>query len=305
MIAALGSLARWLQFEAASFNGVSAMCSCDRLDDTQRSTRPILFRVSTAVLFFLSTTLAPPVHAQDQPATSNTPAPIATDRPAVTNSSIVVPMGILQAENGFLETSAQGQSVADAPEALMRFGIAARTELRFTVPDYYYNLNGSGRGSGFGDLALGLKEQLGPTPGGFDVSATLFLSFPTGAAGVSSGGYDPGLQVAWSRALSSKWTAAGMLSLYAPTQDHTRNVTGESTILLDRQLTGPWDAFVEYAGDFPERGGSRHLLHFGTALKVSKNQQLDLHYGVGLSSTTVHHFIGIGYSFRFRAFGRK
>jgi hypothetical protein len=28
-----------------------------------------------------------------------------------------------------------------------------------------------------------------------------------------------------------------------------RNLTGESTILLDRQLTGPWDAFVEYAGE--------------------------------------------------------
>ena len=61
-----------------------------------------------------------------------------------------------------------------------------------------------------------------------------------------------------------------MLSLYRPTQDHTRNLTGESTILLDRQVTGPWDVFVEYVGDFPESGGSRQLLHFGTALKLAK-----------------------------------
>jgi hypothetical protein len=36
---------------------------------------------------------------------------IATDRPAVTNSSVVVPAGSLQVENGFLETSSPGQSV--------------------------------------------------------------------------------------------------------------------------------------------------------------------------------------------------
>jgi hypothetical protein len=56
---------------------------------------------------------------------------------------------------------------------------------------------------------------------------------------------------------------------------------------VDRQLTGPWDAFVEYAGDFPELGGPRHLLHFGTALKVTKRQQLDFHVGVGLSPAAV------------------
>jgi len=158
----------------------------------------MLTRICTALPVFFLAALAP-LYGQDQPATPDTPAPIATDRPLVTNSSIVVPPGALQAENGFLETSSQGQSITDGPETLLRLGVATRTELRFTVPGYYRNLTaGGGLGSGFGDLAFGVKEQLGPTPGGFDVSATLFLSCPTGAAGVSSGGYDPGLQVATS-----------------------------------------------------------------------------------------------------------
>jgi hypothetical protein len=54
-----------------------------------------------------------------------------------------------------------------------------------------------------------------------------------------------------------------MFSVYWPAQGRTRNVTGESTFLVDRQLTKPWDAFVEYAGDFPENGGTRHLLTSG------------------------------------------
>jgi hypothetical protein len=63
--------------------------------------------------------------------------------------------------------------------------------------------------------------------------------------------------------------------------------------------------FVEYAGRFPESGGPQHLLHFGTALKVAKRQQIDFHVGVGLSSAAVDHFIGIGYSFRFQGFRRE
>ena len=89
-----------------------------------------------------------------------------------------------------------------------------------------------------------------------------------------------------------------MLSVYWPTEQGRRNLTGETTFLIDRQLTKTWDAFVEYAGDFPEQGGPRHLIHFGTAWKPTAHQQLDLHAGWGLSAAAVDHFIGVGYSFR-------
>jgi hypothetical protein len=64
------------------------------------------------------------------------------------------------------------------------------------------------------------------------------------------------------------------------------------------------DAFIEYAGDFPQRGGPRHLLHLGTAFKVTPRQQIDIHYGIGVSSAASNHFIGLGYSLRFQAFHR-
>ncbi len=226
--------------------------------------------------------------------------PIATDRPAVTDSSVVVPFGSLQFENGFTDTVSQGQQTLDGPETLIRFGVAAKTELRLDVPDYFGPL---GAGSGFGDFGFGVKQQLGPAAG-FDVSLVLSLTVPTGARGVSSGGYDPAVQLPWSRALSPNWTAAGMLSVYWLTENGRRDVTGEGTFLIDRQLTKPWDAFVEYAGDCAAEGGPRHLLHVGTAFKPTPHQQLDLHVGVGLSRATVDHFIGVGYSFRFQVVRR-
>jgi len=225
--------------------------------------------------------------------------PISTDRPAIAESSVVVPRGSFQAENGFLIASDQGQRTVDGPETYLRFGVANNTELRFSAPDYYHDAV-----SGFGDIAIGIKQQLGPVDG-FDASVIAFLSLPTGAASISSHGYDPGLQLPWSRKLSANWTAAGQIALYWPTtQVDRRALTGESTFLLDRQLTKPMDAFIEYAGDFAQRGGPRHLLHLGAAFKITPRQQIDIHYGIGLSSAAINHFIGLGYSFRFQAFHR-
>jgi len=228
-------------------------------------------------------------------------APITTDRPAVTAASTVVPAGSLQFENGFAETSSQGVHTLDGSETLVRFGVVSKTELRLVVPNYFGQLSGV---SGFGDIAIGLKQQLGPALGGFDISLILSLSMPSGAEAFSSHGYDPSVQLPWSRALSAKWTAAGMLSVYFPTVGGRRNVTGETTFLFDRQLMKNCDAFAEYVGDFPEQGRPRHLVHFGAAFKPAPRQQIDFHVGIGLSSAAVDHFIGIGYSFRLQALRR-
>jgi hypothetical protein len=53
-----------------------------------------------------------------------------------------------------------------------------------------------------------------------------------------------------------------------------------------------------------EVGEPRHLLHVGTALKIAKQQQIDFHVGVALSSAAMDHFVGVGYSFRFQAIRR-
>jgi len=243
---------------------------------------------------------------QDQPSAGSTQPAITTDRPAITDSSVVVPRGKLVFENGFTETGNQQQRSFDFPETLSRFGLTSKTELRFSAPDYFQNSNtGRGFGSGWGDLSLGVKQQLAATAGGFDASLVVALSFPTGANTISSHGYDPLLQLPWSRPLSKNWTAAGMFSLLLPTEGPRRNLTGQASFLLDRQLTSRWDAFVEYGGEFPQRGGPQHVLHTGTAFKITSNQQLDFHFGIGLSSAAVDHFVGFGYSFQLQALKRK
>jgi hypothetical protein len=151
-------------------------------------------------------------------------------------------------------------------------------------------------------MSIGLKQQLGPIKGGFDLSIIPSLTLPTGANAISSHGYDPSVQLPWSHALTKSWTAAGMLSLAWPTQEPRRNLTGQASVYFDRQLTPPWDAYVEYSGAFPQRGGPQHQIDFGTAYKISPHQQLDLHCGFGLSSAVPDYSVGAGYSVRFQIF---
>jgi hypothetical protein len=256
-----------------------------------------MYKKFAPALFLAWITAGTLLHGQTGPA-SNQPI-IATDRPAVTDSSTVVPKDDLLFENGFTETGNSGQRSFDFPETLVRFGLTSETELRFTAPDYYRNFNsGNGFGTGWGDLSFGVKQQLTTTWKGFDAALIVALSFPTGADSISSHGYDPQFLLPWSRAISKNWTAAGMFALLWPTQRGTRNLIGQPSFLLDRQNTNRWDTFIEYAGDFPQHGGPEHLLHLGTAFKITSNQQLDFHVGFGLSSATVGHFVGFGYSFQ-------
>lgn len=225
---------------------------------------------------------------------------ISTDRPSVADSSVVVPRAYFQVENGLLITKTQGPYVLDLPETNLRFGLLEKTELRFSVPDYFHTLSGSPSISGFGDSAVGVKQQLGPLPENWNLAIIFFVSLPTGAEALSSHGYDPGLQFPWSHQLSQNWTASGQVAFYWPTLAGAHNFTGETTFVFDRQLTKPWDAFIEYAGDFPERSGSRQLLHFGSSYKITARQQLDFQLAAGLSRAAPDMFVGVGYSFLFR-----
>ncbi len=236
---------------------------------------------------------------------SDAQSTIATDRPSNTSSSIVVPCGSLQFENGFLVTGNGGQQTTDFPETAVRFGILRRTELRLGVPDYFYNFDtGSAFTNGFGDMSVGFKQQIGPL-GGFNISIIPFVSLPTGENLISSHGYDPAVQLPWSHGLGKNWTVAGMFSVAWPTQSGERNRTGQASMLFDRQLTATWDAYVEYSGSFPERGGPQNIINTGMSYKLSPHQQLDFHAIFGLSAATPDYQIGLGYSFRLQVIHAK
>ena len=236
---------------------------------------------------------------------TNTPTPalqeaeIVTDRPDVTESSFVVPVGALQFENGFAWTANHGAESVDFSQTLIRLGILDKTEFRIVVPDYIHNLGSIPIQSGFEDSAIGLKQQLGPMAGGVDLSVIVALSVPSGATGVSSGGYDPFIKFPWSKDLEHGWSIGGMQSLFWNTDGRKRNGVWEPTLYLEKQILKPLDAFVEFAGDYARRGGSRQLAHFGAAFRLNTTSQVDFHFGFGINRETPAQFFAGGYSVRF------
>lgn len=167
-----------------------------RLFDCCAGTSP-----TTVTEVLLAAALSPSLLAHSQTCKANAPSTIATDRPQITRSSVVVPCGSLQLENGLQVTSSAGQRSVDFPETSVRIGIAKTTEFQFIVPNYFNSANtAAGFFNGLADPSLGFKQHLGPIAG-FDLSVVPSLSLPTGSNSISSHGYDPAMQLSWSHSV--------------------------------------------------------------------------------------------------------
>ena len=223
---------------------------------------------------------------------------IVTDRPDITESAIVVPKASLQVENGITWTNNRSNSALAICQTLLRLGIRDHTELRLVLPAYVQSISGAHDSSGISDIAVGFKRQLGPLPGGIDVSLIVATSLPTGGSVQTTHRADPFFKIPWSRELGEGWSIGGMASLFWPTEEGRRNLTWEPTFVVEREITRSLDAFIEYGGDYPQRGGSRQIIHFGTAYRINSTNQLDFHFGFGLSPATPRNFFAAGYSFR-------
>jgi hypothetical protein len=221
---------------------------------------------------------------------------IATDRPDVTNSSLVVPYASLQMENGVDWTTEDGSNVLDGTNTRLRLGIAHCTEFLIDVPSYFLSLDGS-RPSGFSNVVVSFKRQL-PVPFGLDLSATAGLGFPSGSSKIAGRGYQPYIEFPWSYEIVDPWKAAGMFTLTWFPSESSRNPTLQSTFSLERAFGPSADMYFEYVGDFSHQSPSQ-VLDTGGAWRFTKTQQLDFHVGFGLNNSSVDHYFGLGYSFRF------
>jgi hypothetical protein len=223
---------------------------------------------------------------------------IVTDRPDITESATVVPKASLQAENGLAWTNDHLNHLVTLCQTLLRLGVSDRTELRLTLPSYSLGFDRGTGSFGVTDISIGFKHQLGPLPGGFDLSLIVATSVPTGVADKTTHRLDPFLKVPWSRELGNGWSIGGMASIFWPTEEGKRNLTWEPTFVLQRDLSRSFDVFTEYGGDYPQRGGAKQTIHFGTAYRINSTNQIDFHFGFGLSPSTPQRFFAAGYSFR-------
>jgi hypothetical protein len=231
-------------------------------------------------------------------------SPIITDRPDITESSVVIPAGSLQVENGVTWSADHGTRTVDLSETLIRVGILGRTEIRLTPPNYLRQVSGSPLTCRLTDPSLGLKEQIGPLAGSFDLSIIVGSGIPAYPDIHGGHSFSPFVKLPWSHELPNGWSVGGMQSLFYG-GDLPAKVNWESTFYVEREIIRRSDIFVEYGADYGHGEGSRQVLHVGAARRVTPRQQVDFHFGIGLTHGSPNHFLAAGYSFRLdHLFGR-
>jgi hypothetical protein len=90
-------------------------------------------------------------------------SPIATDRPDTTNSSLVVPQGSFQSENGINFRQQDGGHEFDGTTNRLGLGIAPCFEVVVDLPTYFAAVNGP-LNSGFTNVTPAIKWQMSPVP---------------------------------------------------------------------------------------------------------------------------------------------
>jgi hypothetical protein len=223
--------------------------------------------------------------------------PIETDRPDITNSSIVLPVGSLQNENGINLSRHDGAQVFDGTNSRLRLGIAPCLELLVDLPNVVTAFHGPGA-SGFTDVVPAVKWQISPIPEKFDLSVTTGVGLPTGAVSVAGPGAQPYLQFPWSVELGRGWAITGMVTNFFVPADPVNRYTNQSTFVIERQFGERAFLFAEYVGEFPLVGGSSHLFNSGGGYRITDTQQIDFHIGFGLNHNAPTYIFGVGYSFR-------
>lgn len=222
---------------------------------------------------------------------------IDTDRPDTTNSSLVVPTGSLQNENGVNFTMRDGGRTIDGTNSRWRLGIAPCLEILVDLPTYVAPVQGQAD-RGFTDVAPALKWQISPLPGKFDLSVVLGMALPTGAVEIAGRGPQPYLQFPWSWELHDGWGVSGMFTEFSRPWDWTTRSITEATFVLEKKLSEPLSLFTEYVGDYPQGQSPSHLWNSGALYHIDRTRQVDFHIAFGLNHNAPDYVVGVGYSFR-------
>jgi hypothetical protein len=233
-------------------------------------------------------------HASECPSSGSE---IATDRPDVTNSSLVVPAGSFQSENGINTSHQTAGAGFDGTNSRLRFGVAPCLELLVDVPSYVGRLSGT-LNTGFTNVTPAVKWQVSALPESSSLSIVVGAGLPTGTPAITGPGLQPYLQFPWSHELGGGWGISGMFTSFFRPEDFSNHQTSEATFVIERRISERMSMFAEYVGDYPSRGASIALLNMGGGYLLSRTQQIDFHMAFGLNRNSPDYIIGVGYSFR-------
>ena len=241
---------------------------------------------------------------------------IETDRHDFTQSTKTVGRGVSQLEFGYTyfyaDRDGEVEQAHTTPEALFRFGITEKTEIRLRS-NYVWQFGEDQQAEGSEDIRLALKSELSEAEGSIPESAIEFrFSVPTGGDAWSTDRIEFGLDFIYGWPFSETMelygstgyftTGLGEFGLVAEEPDADRFNTWSQSVALGFETGERTTLYAEVFGIFTE-GRSEELdlvfFNIGFDYFLSQNSVVDFRVGTGLTGDSDDLFAGIGGAFRF------
>jgi hypothetical protein len=234
-------------------------------------------------------------------------AELSTDRPDFTESTDIVPAGLVQIESGLLlsvyRSAAERIRTLSGPLPLVRIGAGKRWELRFGTDGLVRTTVLSAAGphptSGLSDAGIGVKVNLLRAgrllPA---ISIIPAVSIPVGAEAYSSSHFDPSMKFALSHALPRGWGVGGNWNIGTTVVQDSRKMERAASISASHHLRGGWNGYCELYRLMPADDSGHWVMNSGVTRALGGNAQFDLAIGRSAKVSDPGWFIGVGLTVR-------
>jgi hypothetical protein len=230
-----------------------------------------------------------------------------TDRPDQTESSSVVPTGMLQIESGFLmeydEIGSISEQTLTYNSTLLRYGLFNNFELRAGLEYAKYrksfgsdveDFTGSGMTPFYAGFKIKFLEEDGWIPeaaflGGISMPFTADKLFKTSFTSSD-------LRFSFGHTLTDKVSLGYNLGMQ---WDGETGIPGYYySFALGRAITDKLSMYIEAFGLITEKNEAEHLADAGFTFLLAPNLQLDISGGIGLNEEASDSYFGFGVSYR-------
>jgi hypothetical protein len=235
-------------------------------------------------------------------------APICTDRPGKSSSTCAAPAGVWQVESGLAAwslTKDRGSrvTVLTLGETAIKYGVGPRTHVELALAPYIRIRERGGPGaSGFGDVTVKVKHELGTT-GGLSAALYPFVKLPTARRDIGNGKIEGGLIVplSWSVSDALSLSSSPELDVIADGDGRGYHLAGATTLSLGLAANEQLSLALElwHGRDWDVDVGHQTSLGTNAALRLSDNLQIDAQLDLGLTRATPDVEVAGGVSVRF------
>ena len=226
-------------------------------------------------------------------------SPIQLDRPDQTECSFIVPIGFIQAENGFTyENINEEEKSIVYPTTLWKYGLSKKFEFRL-ITELVTEKQKSMTTTGLAPIKVGFKVNISQEKGVIPITSLIVHLAIPGIASQSfrSNYYAPSFRFTMQNTLSKKMSLG--YNLGAEWNEQTHKPTYIYTLTTGYALTEKLGSYIELYGFLTKNELADHRIDGGFTYLITHHVMLDISGGFRLTEASPKNYAALGVSYRF------